>query len=372
MKASFSPEQVKRYLVHYHHLTPETQLHDPHETAAFVRKVGCIQFDPLEAAGRNADLVMQSRMPGYKRGDLSHWLYTERMLFDVWDKNMAICTVEDWPYFHRFRNRYVQLLKDHKKSVAKITAYLRKNEYGCSSDFGIEGMVEYWGTRRLATHVIEWMCYAGLAIVHHKRGTRRYYALAERFIPEHIYNAPDPNPGDADYHDWLVLRRINSIGMLWNRPGDAWLGIYDFKSPERNATFARLLKAKRIVEIPVEGLKWPLYIDRENLPLLESCPDEAPPECRIIAPLDNFVWERKLLAALFNFDYKWEVYVPAAQRQYGYYVMPVLYGHDFIGRIEFNKDGSVKNFWPENPKGLNKAEKQALKNALKRFAGYLG
>ncbi len=365
---------VRKYLTAYHHLTASTALKSHDDVPAFVRRVGCIQFDPLEAVGRNADLVLQSRLTDYRRGDLAHKLYTERMLFDVWDKNMAICAVEDWPYFKRFRRRYDQYLHEFAEPIKKITAYLHKHESACSSDFPFEDKVSWWyGHQRVAKAALECMCYAGLAIVHHKRGTRRYYALAERFIPTELYHAPEPNPTDEEYYQWLVLRRINSIGILWNRPGDAWLGIYDFKANERNAAFATLLTKQKIVEVKADGLKYPLFIDRNNLELLENVRDEAP-QCRFIAPLDNMIWERKLIQALFDFDYKWEVYTPAPQRKYGYYVLPVLYGDHFIGRIEFtrtpDKSYQVKNLWPE--KTLRKTHKNAIDKALQRFSAYAG
>ena len=53
-----------------------------------------------------------------------------------------------------------------------------------------------------------------------------------------------------------------------------------------------------------------------------------------IAPLDSFVWDRDLLRSLFDFDYVWEVYVPARKRRWGYYVLPLLWGDRLVGRIE--------------------------------------
>jgi uncharacterized protein YcaQ len=59
-----------------------------------------------------------------------------------------------------------------------------------------------------------------------------------------------------------------------------------------------------------------------------------PPAVAFLAPLDPFVWDRDLLRSLFDFDYVWEVYVPARKRRWGYYVLPVLYGDRLVGRVE--------------------------------------
>ena len=74
--------------------------------------------------------------------------------------------------------------------------------------------------------------------------------------------------------------------------------------------------------------------------------------CEFIAPLDNLLWDRKLIHALFDFNYKWEIYTPQADRKYGYYVLPILYGIDFVGRIEAVYDKAkqeltVRHIWFE-------------------------
>lgn len=375
--------EARRFLTALHRVVPEREIGGPEEAVGFVRQAGCIQFDPLDVVGRNAELVLQARWPGYRRGMIGELLYEKRALFDVWDKNMSIAAMEDWPRFHRFRRRWFGWLESWEPAVAEITAHLRRNGFACSTDLGEEHDVEvqwhYYGPQRRAKAVLECMCHAGLAVVHHKRGTRRYYGLAEQLVPAHLYRAPDPHSCEEEYHDWIVLRRIGGIGLLRNRPGDAWLGLHDFKAAHRNAAFARLAAAGRIAELRIEGQKLPYYADVRNLPLLDRVVrgelSGGAPECRFIAPLDNLIWERKQTLELFGFDYRWEVYTPAASRKYGYYVLPVLYGDRFLGRIEFEAGRNhfgVKRFWPEDPASSGARERQALNRALERFALFLG
>ena len=149
------------------------------------------------------------------------------------------------------------------------------------------------------------------------------------------------------------------------------------KSVHRNEAFRKLTESGELREVAVEGLKHPLYLPGPALPVLENVLRSAPAEaaeCRMIAPLDNLLWDRKLIAELFGFSYKWEVYTPAAERKYGYYVLPVLLGNRFIGRIELRSaDGvlQVEHFWPEPDAGRVSGWKPALRRGLKRFAAYL-
>lgn len=377
-KRTAKKAQVRRYLTAYHHLTDDTALKDLSEVPGLVRKLGCIQFDPLDMVGKNPDLVLQSRLPGYQREDIYQLLYKERKLFDGWDKNMSICSVEDWPFFSRNRRYWDSEYERLSHGIEVARAYLKEHEYASSSDIDLAEKVKwYWGNHRLSKAALEYMCYSGAAVVHHKQGTRRFYALAENCVPPSYLVMNDPNQSEADYCKWLVRRRINGIGILWNRGGDAWLGALNFKSAERNCGFEELIREDALAEISVEDIPYPLYLAKENLPLFDQALSMEPVtgQVRFMAPLDNMLWERKMTEAIFGFDYRWEVYTPADKRKYGYYVLPVLEGERFIGRIEMVTDRSqntlvVKNYWWEDGIKEKPRLRRYVKTAIKCFSVY--
>ena len=99
------------------------------------------------------------------------------------------------------------------------------------------------------------------------------------------------------------------------------------------------------------------------------------PRCELIAPLDCVMWDRKLIKVLFGFDYTWEIYTPANKRKYGYYVLPMIYGDQFVGRIEAVNDRktktlNVKNIWYEDGVRHTKALVSAVDDCIKRFAKF--
>lgn len=373
----YTKQQVCNYLINYHHLSCENEIENTDEIIKHIKKVGCIQYDPLDVVGKNPDLVLQSRYRDYIKGDIYSLLYEKRLLFDVWDKNMSICSVEDWAYFERYRNKFLPWCKEYKRAVDEIKLYLNENECASSSDFKMEDRVAWhYGPQRLAKAALECMCYSGLAVVHHKKGTRRYYSLAEKHIPHKFFSMEDPNKNEDDYYKWMILRRINSVGVLWNKPSDAFLGPLKINAANRDKGFKGLLEDGRICEISVEDMKQPLYISTENLRFLDDVKDLLHKECAVkfIAPLDNLLWDRNLIEALFGFSYKWEVYVPENKRKYGYYVLPVINGSNFIGRIEMKTDREagtliVKKYWNEKKHNAKTYEEQIL-NGLVRFCRY--
>ncbi|MBO9609956.1 MAG: winged helix DNA-binding domain-containing protein, partial [Paenibacillaceae bacterium] len=122
-----------------------------------------------------------------------------------------------------------------------------------------------------------------------------------------------------------------------------------------------------------------LYCRAEDLPLIETVLQHPAPKlrCELIAPLDNLLWDRKLINELFGFDYTWEIYTPEIKRKFGYYVLPLLYGDRFIGRAEIiaeRKTGTlvVKNIWYENDIKPTQPLRSALNSCIQRFASFNG
>ena len=348
----------------------------------YIRRVGCIQFDPLNIVGRNPDLVLQSRVANYRPTMLEELLYTDRALVDGFDKMMAIYPVEDWPHFRRHResarSRYTG-----SAELMKVLPLVRKQieERGplSSKDLDYNQTIDWpWAPTRLARAILESMYFWGELVIHHKVHTRKLYDFAHNHISQSLLTAPDPNLTQEEYHDWYVLRRIGSIGLLWDKPGEAWLGVPGLKSKERNAAISRLTKHGRIIEIRIEGIEPSFYIRSEDMKLLDHTNlSDMPTRAAILAPLDNMLWDRRLAKTLFDLDYKWEVYKPLNERRYGYYVLPVLHGDRFVARFEPGRDKKtgaliVKNWWWETDVIQSESLLIDVRRCLKQFLRYLG
>ncbi|MGN7170807.1 winged helix-turn-helix domain-containing protein [Paenibacillus cellulositrophicus] len=380
--------QARQFLLLKHGLLGEYQFAGKEGVLDFVRQVGCIQYDPIDVCGKNAELVLQSRIKGFTKNMLDELLYKDRFLIDYPDKNLAIIPLEDWPYFERYR----QAARQHAKrypGMEELTEQVRvhiHNHGALSSDdlqldgnFSWQSAIHWSSGNNTSRSVLEQMYSTGELIIHHKKGTRKYYDIAEKYIPPNLLNASEPLKAELDHHKWRVLRRIGAVGLLWNRASDAWLNIWGMKAEQRNEVFRQLLDEARIVAIAVEQLKDTLYCRAEDLPLIEAVLQNPEPKfrCELIAPLDNLIWDRKLISELFGFDYTWEIYTPAIKRKFGYYVLPLLYGESLIGRAEIiaeRKTGTlvVKNIWYENGIQTTKQLRTAMNHCFQHFALFNG
>ena len=377
-------KQARRFILAQQSLLAPRQLEGKDGILQFIDRVGCIQFDPLDQVGRNPDLVLQSRIKDYNTDLLQNLLYQDRKLIDGWDKNMSIYSVKDWPYFKRYRvqsrQRYGDGAQPATKILTEVRAELQRRGPLSSLDFKFEQVVDWsWAPTKIARAALESMYSWGELLIHHKIGTRKVYDFAEKHLPAKLFAVQDPNQSEDEYYAWYVQRRIGGVGMLWERASDAWLGIGGLKSRERSKALAQLQQQKKITAVTVEGINCPFYIRKEEEFLLEESrkPANDAQQAVILAPLDNLLWDRKLVKALFNFEYVWEVYKPAKQRKYGYYVLPILYGDQFIARFEpllnRNKDQLIiKNWWWESGIKLSSAMQQALVSCLKYFMKYVG
>jgi len=347
----------------------------------FIRQAGCVQFDPIDVCGKNAEIVLQSRISGFTKNMLYELLYEDRKLLDYFDKNLAIIPVENWTYFGRERDKHCKRERS-KEEIQKVHSKIIKaiSEKGplCSADLDMDQKVDwYWSSTKLSRAALEHLYFCGELGIHHKKGTNKYYDLIENLVPKEILSQPEPYSDDFDYRKWCVLQRIGSLGLLWNRASDAWLGISGLKAEERTHIFAELLAEGCISAVKVEEIKDILYCRAEDLKLIENIKKDVfvKQRCEFIAPLDNMMWDRKLIKALFGFDYKWEIYTPMEQRKFGYYVLPILYGDCLVGRIEVVADRKakilrLKNIWFE--KDIKQTNKllTAIEKCTKRFAAF--
>ena len=140
-------------------------------------------------------------------------------------------------------------------------------------------------------------------------------------------------------------------GLSVGPPVRRLCGIDGLNSARRTSCFPSLVAQGEIAPLEVEGLSKPVYCLQEDLALLDEAP-QGRTRTEFLAPLDCMLWDRNLIRELFGFDYKWEIYTPAEERKFGYYVLPVLSGDILAGRIEAVRHTArgeleVRRFWPE-------------------------
>jgi uncharacterized protein YcaQ len=319
-----------------------------------VERLGSLQFDPLEIAGRNHDLVLQARVAGYRRETTDVLLYERRLLFEAYNKGLSILPTAELPFYRltwdRARTRHDGgTFDEHAPLVEELLDRIRDGGPLSSTDVEPRASIDwYWRPTNQVRAILEALAEAGILGIARREGNRRVYDLAERLFPAEIL-ARRPTVRDQARH--RLLSRYRGHGLLgaagqaelWAGTGPAapdtrWAG-----HPSRSELRTELIADGELVPVAVDGLRGPRLIVASDLPFLDRAltevavgapPGGVAPAVSFLAPLDPFCWDRDLLRGLFGFDYVWEVYVPKARRRWGYYVLPVLFGDRLVGRIE--------------------------------------
>jgi uncharacterized protein YcaQ len=390
---AITADQARRYLVQRHLLDPPRSLPaSPASVLAVIQRLGSLQFDPLETPGaRNHDLVLHARIAGYEKAWCEEWLYPtapsgERRLFEAYNKSLNILPVEELPYYRiawdRAEERYKdRILKRRSSAVAAILGRLERE--GALSTAAFSAMSDridwHWGPTAEGRAVLEALFEMGRIGVARRDKSRRTFDRIERLLPGALL-AKRVSPEESRRHQ--LLSRFRGVGLMGASGGSAELSLGSGTAAERAAATAAMVSDGTLVEVEVEGVRGARYVLSEELPLLYGALKEERSRARgvaLVAPLDPFLWDRRLLRSLFGFDYIWEVYVPEARRKHGYYVLPILFGDRLVGRIEprFDRAAAVlqivglwfeEGFDPLGEAGFVEALSEAL-FAYRRFVG---
>ena len=383
-------EQARRFILSKQGLLGQYRFAGKEGAYRYIRQAGCIQYDPVDVCGKNAELTLQSRVHGFTKKMLADLLYKDRLLVDYTDKELSVWPSEDWPYFSSYRDRsrthgagFPGIPELEKQAVA----FIRDNGPVSSDTLPIRGKV-FWhssmhwsgnwhGTSPAARSVLEQLYTDGVLLIHHKSGSRKYYDLADKYFSRDLLEADNPCPDEMSFIQWRIRRRIGAVGLLWNRRSDAFLGI-EMTADQRDEAFEKLESDDVIRKTAVEGIRFPLYFLTEDLPLAEAVLADAvdrKPRLEFLAPLDPMLWDRKLIEAVWDYRYSWEIYTPAQKRKFGYYVLPMVYGEKMAGRIEAAADRKtetlvIKNLWYEPGIRQTKKLNAAVDAAIRRLAKF--
>ena len=388
MTIEVSREAARRFLVARHGLAPPRALPaKPESVLTVLERLAVLQFDPLEVPGaRNHDLVLHSRIKGYRREWTDRWLYgPDRRLFEIYNKSLNIVPIAELPHYRLTWATYYErygggILTEHKDVATDILTRLTADGPLSTAAFAHHdhAIDWWWAPTKAARAVLEALFISGQVGVARRDGNRRYYDLIERLVPPEILAKTEP-ADDARRH--RLLSRFRSVGLT-SPQANSEVMLSTGKAPDRKRITAELVERGDIVPVQVEGLKGLRYAIAAEGPILAQAaarPLDGEPGAAFLAPLDQFVWDRPLLATLFDFDYIWEVYVPEHKRRWGYYVLPILFGDRLVGRIEPRFERTTKTlrilgiWWQD---GINPRKEaglvDAMREALQAYAAFVG
>jgi uncharacterized protein len=350
-------------------------------------QLGFVQIDSINVVERAHHLILAARMQGYQPRLLERLLERQRRLFEHWTHDASAIPTSWYPYwkirFERYRRRVLEhpwWMERIGAEPGKVTAHVRERitREGplMTRDFEGEraGEQGWWGWKPQKA-ALEYLWRTGELAIAGRSSFHKIYDLAERVLPaEHMA----PRPSDAEHLDWACRTALERLGIASpDEIAGFWAAV---KLEEARSWCADAAARGEIVPVQVEtadGSKPRASYAVPDWETRAAALPSAPPRIRLLAPFDPILRDRKRTLRLFDFDYRFEAFVPGQHRKHGYYVLPILEGERLIGRLDpklHREKGllEVKGLWWEPKVKETKGRRAALEAALDRLAKQVG
>jgi hypothetical protein len=300
-----------------------------------VDQVRLIQLDSVNVFSRAHYMPFFTRIGPYDRETLDRWLWNSGEMFEYWGHEASLIPSEH----HRlFRWRMARALKwsrlrelEENRPEYVESVYQQVSERGPLRTRDLEAPGERDGTAMWGWSdgkvALEALFLKGLVTVSDRPNFMRLYDLPERVIPQEHLDGPDPGHDEA-----LAELLMLAAGSLGVGTAEDLADYYRIRMPAARPVLRRLVDARDLEEVEVEGWDKPAYLHPE-VPLPRWARGTA-----LLSPFDNLFWFRDRVERLWDFHYRIEIYVPEAKRVHGYYVLPFLFEGDLVARVDLKTD----------------------------------
>jgi uncharacterized protein len=354
-----------------------------------IERMGFVQIDSINIVERAHHLTLASRLQSYRPALLTRLLERERRLFEHWTHDAsAIPTAwyAQWkPRFERYRQKVLghpwwleRVGPDPYKVFDHVRERIVREGPLMAKDFEDErpeGTDKTWWGWKPQKAALEYLWRTGELAIARRVNFHKVYDLAERVLPE-AHASPSPDP--EEHLEWACRLALERLGIA---SADELAGFWHaIPLEEARAWGERAAARGEVTSVEVETLdgsrprkSWAVPDWQERAAALPS----APPRLRLLSPFDPILRDRKRTLRLFNFDYRFEAFVPEPQRRHGYYVLPILEGERLVGRLDpklHRERGllEIRALWWEPGVRESKGRQAALEAAVERLARLTG
>jgi len=394
-KITTTRENARRLAVAKQHLAGgRPSKPGPNYILRVTRDLGCLQLDPISTVAPSHIIVLWSRLGNFDTSDLDKLLWRDKKLFEYWAHQASIVMMEDYPLYYSlmrshpdmlasqgsvWRQRIDKFLNANAKLRDHILNELRKKGPLLSREFEDKTRVKGslgWGSWGDVSRMMFHLFLMGEVMVVGREGKQKLYGLSEDFLPSWV----SKKKLSAEEVEYIAVQRsLRALGIA-NSSEISWHFLRK-RYPNLKATLKQLVSDERIIPIditdgPVE--KAQRYIHSDDVERLEQLQSgEWQPRVSLLSPFDNLFCDRARTKLLFNFDYTIEIYTPASKRKFGYYVLPILYGDKFIGRLDpfmdrKNEKLIIKAVHAERHAPKDKDTSREIRESVEQLSEFLG
>ena len=351
---------------------------------SLITRLGFVQVDSVTTVERAHHMILHARRTSYRPADLPPLLERDRTLFEHWTHDASVIPTEFLPHWRlRFARDRVSLERrwsnwrrpGYMDEIANVARRIETDGPCRSDDFADRSSGKTgdgWWDWHPSKTALEYLWRCGDLAVSRRDAFRKVYDLAANVYPPHTTPLDE-----AATVDWACNAALDRLGFATHGELSAFWALI---SPAEAREWVSAARARgEIEQIEVESADgtWRSHIARPGTVQAAHALPDAPGMIRVLSPFDPALRDRKRALRLFGFDYRIEIFVPAARRKYGYYVFPLLEGDRLIGRIDTAANRAsgtlhVTAFWPEPAVRMGAGRRARLESALNRTARFAG
>src|SRR5277367_1817527 len=343
----------------------------PAATQAAVEHLGYVQIDTINVIERCHHHILWSRIPNYQRGDLHHAQSVDKSVFEYWTHALSYVATRDMRFFLPEMKRHRQspriwFSKVTAEELRKVLTLIRKDGALTIRDIEDEVLIEKdhaWASRKPSKRALQLAFYRGALTISERSGMLKTYELMDRHFG---WDKPPKPATERQTLDYLLDRALRSQGLVS-------LDSICHLDAGRKASVRRIIggRVRRglLVPVAVEGAgKTEHWAQPQTL---DTVPSPAREMVHILSPFDPLIIQRKRLRLLFDYDHRFEAYVPKAKRVFGYFTLPVLVGDEIVAAIDLKanreKRALLVQHWTWVGHGNAAAHKSRIEEELHRF-----
>ncbi|MEF2550445.1 crosslink repair DNA glycosylase YcaQ family protein [Aurantimonas sp. A2-1-M11] len=346
----------------------------PEATCAAVEHLGYVQIDTIHVIERCHHHILWSRIPDYRRTDLHQAQSVDRRVFEYWTHALAYVPTRDIRFF-------LPEMKRHREAPArwfdrvtaadlkKVLTLIREEGPLSIRDIEDDVLVEKdhaWASRKPSKRALQLAFYTGALTVSERTGMLKSYELMDR----HFGWERRPRPAsERQVAHYMLDRSLRAQGLV---SLDSICHLAAARKPALRELIEARVRGKRLVPVAVEDAgKVEHWAEPQ---VLDAIPQADAPIVHVLSPFDPLIIQRRRLALFFDYEHRFEAYVPKDKRILGYFALPVLVGDRIVAAIDLKTDRTagklVTQQWTWAGEGEASRHKQPVEEALHRFEAF--
>jgi uncharacterized protein len=345
----------------------------PKATPAAVSHLGYLQIDTIYVIERSHHHILYTRIPTYRREHLHQAQSIDKTVFEYWTHALSYVPTETLRFYVRdmrqagedwqHRNGWFGTVSD--ADLRRVLSRIRKHGALTIRDIADEPVEKdyAWASRKPSKRVLELAFYKGLVTISQRAGMLKTYDLMTRhFGWDRLPRAAT----ERETLNYLLDRALQSQGIV------SVESICHLDAPRKPA-MRRLLESrvrqKRLIPVQLEGAGESPHWARPDT--LDAIPGPAQGQVHILSPFDPLIIQRKRLRLLFDYEYRFEAYVPRHKRVFGYFCCPVLIGDRIVASLDLKADRAQQKLlvqrWNWIGRSASRSHQQQVEAALHKF-----